>query len=730
MRTMPRTLISILICGLLGGCRGQEQNAADAMPRLTREPVDMQKLTYPITATVDQTDDYHGTIVADPYRWLENADAPETRAWVEAQNKVTFDYLGAIPERARFTARLTELWNYARYSAPFKEGDRTFFQKNDGLQAQSVLYVQDSPTGEPRVLLDPNTLSADGTVALGGAAISRDGRYLAWATSVSGSDWRTWYVRDITTGQDLPDKVEWSKFSDASWDHAAEGFYYSRYEAPGQSETFEGANYFQKLYYHRLGTGQDQDVLVYDRPDRKDWGFAGEVSDDGRYLVISIWQGTSRNNRLYYKDLRDKSKVVRPLFDAFDAAYEFIGNEGPVFYIRTNKDAPRDRVIAVDLAEAAPGNWRTIVPEGPDPLDGVSLLNHSLVLTYLHDVASQVRLVGLDGAALGVIELPGLGTVGGFGGRPDDTETWYTFDSFLSPGEIHHYDFRTGTSTLFRRPEIAFDFASCQTSQVFYQSRDGTRVPMFIVHRRDLVLDGTNPTLLWGYGGFNVSEQPAFSAALLPWLEKGGIYAVANLRGGGEYGESWHQGGMLKNKQNVFDDFIAAAEYLITRRYTSANRLAVYGGSNGGLLVGAVVNQRPGLFGAAIAEVGVMDMLRFQKFTIGWAWTSDYGSSEDPEMFPVLHAYSPYHNLKPGVEYPAMLVMTADHDDRVVPGHSFKYAARLQACQAGNLPALIRIQTKAGHSAGKPTAMVIEEHADRYAFLWRALGMSGADAGH
>jgi prolyl oligopeptidase len=698
-------------------------------PHLTRKPVDMEKLIYPITATVDQTDTYHGTTVADPYRWLEDADAPATRAWVEAQNKVTFAFLGAIPERARFAARLTELWNYTRTSAPFREGNRTFYTRNEGLQSQPVLYVEDAPGAEPRVLLDPNSLSDDGTVALGGIAISRDGRYLAWATSVSGSDWRTWYVRDITTGQDLPDKVEWSKFSGASWDHDVRGFYYSRYEAPVEGEAFEGANYFQKLYYHRLGTGQDQDRLVYERADRKEWGFGGDVSDDGRYLIISIWQGTSRNNRLYYQDLQAKSPVVQPLFDTFDAAYEFIGNDGPVFFIRTNKDAPRDRVIAVDLADAAPGKWRSVVPEGPDPLDGVSLLNHSLVLTYLHDVASRVKLVGLDGAALGVIELPGLGSVGGFAGKPHDTETYYTFNSFLNPSEIYHYDFRTGTSTLFRKPEIKFDFASCRTSQVFYRSQDGTRVPMFIVHRRDLALDGTHPTLLWGYGGFNVSEQPQFSAALLPWLEQGGVYAVANLRGGGEYGEAWHQGGMLKNKQNVFDDFIGAAEYLIAQNYTNCRRLAVYGGSNGGLLVGAVVNQRPGLFGAAIAEVGVMDMLRFQKFTIGWAWTSDYGSSEDPEMFPVLYAYSPYHNLRPGDHYPAVMVMTADHDDRVVPGHSFKYAARLQACQTGDQPALIRIQTKAGHSAGKPTAMVIEEYADRYAFLWRTLGLSGGTGG-
>jgi prolyl oligopeptidase len=683
----------------------------------------MAGLNYPQTPTVDLVDDYHGTPVADPFRWLEDVDSPQTRAWVAAQNKVTFDYLQAIPQRAAFASRLTGLWDYARYSAPVREGDRTFFSKNDGLQPQAVLFVQDTPDAEPRVLLDPNTLSADGTVALGGTAVSRDGRYLAWSTSVSGSDWRIWYVRDIATGKDLPDKVQWSKFSGAAWDRSAEGFYYSRYDAPREGEAFEGANYYQKLWYHRLGTTQDRDVLVYERPDRKDWGLGGDVSDDGRYLLITVWQGTSRENRLYYKDLADKSKVIHRLFDTGDASYEFLGNDGSVFFIRTNRDAPRERIIAVDLDDPSPERWRTIVPEGPDPIDGASLLDHSLVVTFMHDVAAVVRRFGLDGTALGTIDLPGLGSVGGFAGRPGDTETYYTFDSYLNPGEIYHYDFRTGHSTLFRKPDIRFDFTDYRTSQVFFTSRDGTRVPMFIVHRNDVKLDGTNPTLLYGYGGFNVSLQPGFSATLLPWLEKGGIYAVANLRGGGEYGEDWHQGGMLRNKQNVFDDFIAAAEYLVMEKYTSSRRLAITGGSNGGLLVGAVINQRPDLFAAAIPAVGVMDMLRFQKFTIGWAWTSDYGSSDDPDMFRVLYAYSPYHNLKPGTRYPAVMVTTADHDDRVVPGHSFKYAARLQACQAGERPALIRIQTKAGHGAGKPTAMVIEETADSYAFLWRALGM-------
>ncbi len=725
MNALQRILVTAAMCAVSTGCHGGPPVDTDARLRLTREPVTMAKLTYPQTATVDQVDDYHGTQVADPYRWLEDVDSPATRAWVEAQNKVTSDYLGGIPERDAFVARLTGLWDYARYGAPFREGGRTFYTKNDGLQPQAVLYVQDAPDAEPRVLLDPNTLSADGTVALGETGLSRDGRYLAWSTSVSGSDWRTWYVRDIGTGKDLPDKVEWSKFSGAAWDRAGEGFFYSRYDTPREGEAMEGANYYQRLWYHRLGTPQGRDVLVYERPDQKEWGIGGSVSDDGRYLLITITQGTSRNNRLYYKDLADKSKVIHRLFDAYDASYDFIGNDGSVFYIRTNKDAPRERIFAVDVEDASPDKWRPVAPEGPDPLADAALLDHSLVLTTMHDVASVVRRIGLDGRDLGTIKLPGLGTVGGFHGHAEDTETWYTFNSFLNPNETYHFDLRTGRSTLLRKPDLKFDFGAYETSQVFYKSKDGTRVPMFIVHRRGLKLDGANPTILYGYGGFNISLQPAFSPGLLPWLEKGGVYAVANLRGGGEYGEDWHRGGMLKNKQNVFDDFIAAAEYLIKEKYTNPNRLAIYGGSNGGLLVGAVVNQRPELFGAAIPAVGVMDMLRFQAFTIGWAWTSDYGSSDDPDLFPVLYAYSPYHNLKPGAQYPAVMVTTADHDDRVVPGHSFKYAARLQACQGGDLPVLIRIQTKAGHGAGKPTAMVIQETADRYAFLWKALGMGG-----
>jgi prolyl oligopeptidase len=724
-KRLPTLALALIIAASLTGCREADVVPENAPPRMTRNPVAMEKLTYPASKTVDQQDTYHGTVVQDPYRWLEDVDSEKTHAWVEAQNELTFGYLESIPQRATYAARLTEIWNYERFGIPWRKGKRVFFSKNDGLQNQSVHYFKDTPDAEPQVLIDPNTLSDDGTVALGGMSVSEDGRYLAWATAVSGSDWRTWQVRDIDTGLDLPDKVEWSKFSGAAWNRDATGFYYSRYEAPVEGETFEGSNYFQKLYFHLLGTTQDQDRLVYERPDEKEMGFGSSVTEDGRYLIIDVWQGSAEKNRVYYKDLVDKSLVVRKLLDDFDAQYTFLHNEGPVFYFLTSLDAPRKKIIAVDITRPEREYWTTIIPEGDDPIDDVSVLNSSFVVTYMHDVANVVKIYGLEGSLKRNLTLPGLGSVGGFYGKAEDTETYYSFTSFLNPSEIYHYDFRTGKSTLYWAPEIDFDFQGYETAQVFFPSKDGTRIPMFLTHRKGLVLDGSNPTLLYGYGGFNVSLNPGFQVTLLPWIEAGGVFAFANLRGGGEYGEQWHQAGMLKNKQNVFDDFIAGGEYLIREGYTNPNKLAVMGGSNGGTLVGAVVNQRPELFAAAIPQVGVMDMLRFQLFTIGWAWTSDYGSSDDPEMFPILYAYSPYHNLKEGTEYPAVMVTTADHDDRVVPGHSFKYAARLQACQAGNLPVLIRIQTKAGHGAGMPTSMVIQEVADRYAFLHRALAMDG-----
>ncbi|MBK9303387.1 MAG: S9 family peptidase [bacterium] len=681
-------------------------------------------LAYPAAAKVDVVDDYHGTQVADPYRWLEDVDSEQTHAWVAAQNELTYGYLAKLPARERIKQRLTELWDYPKYGAPFKEGGRYFFSKNTGLQNQSVFYVQESLDAEPRVLLDPNTLSEDGTVSLAGMSIARDGKKMAWATSVSGSDWQTWYVRDIDTGKDLTDKVEWSKFSGASWDEKGEGFYYSRYDAPAAGEDLTGTNFFQKLYYHKVGTPQSQDVLVYERPDHQDWGIGGDVTESGDYLIISIWKGTSPQNLLFYKDLRDPSSKIVELLGEFEAEYGFVEHDGGVFYLTTDLDAPRKRLVAVDTANPAKDAWFELIPQKDITLQGVGMINgDEFVAEYMKDAHSVVYRFDHHGSPLGEVALPGLGSAGGFGGHRADTESFYTFTSFLYPPTIFKYDFKTGVSTVFREPEIDVDLSDYATEQVFYASKDGTKVPMFLVHRKDIELDGKNPTLLYGYGGFNASMTPYFSISRLQWVEMGGVFAMANLRGGGEYGEDWHQGGMLKNKQNVFDDFIAAAEWLIAEKYTSAAHLACQGGSNGGTLVGAVINQRPELFAAALPAVGVMDMLRFHKFTIGWAWTSDYGSSEDPEMFPVLRAYSPYHNLKDGTCYPATLVTTADHDDRVVPGHSFKYAARIQEAQGCDKPVLIRIETKAGHGGGKPTAKIIEEVADEWAFLAHHLGM-------
>ncbi len=682
------------------------------------------KPTYPPAHKADVVDDYHGTRVPDPYRWLEDPDSPETRAWIEAENELTEGFLARIPVRGKINERLTELWNYPKYSAPFKEGDRYFFSKNDGLQNQSVLYVQESLDGEPRVLLDPNTLSEDGTVALGGLSISRDGKLMAWATNVSGSDWRTWYVRDIDTGRDLPDKIEWSKFSGASWDKENKGFYYSRYDEPAEGQELEQANYFQKLYYHRVGTPQSEDVLVYERPDHKDWGFSGYVTEDGKFLIISVWKGASDRNQLFYKDLTRPDSEVVELLTGFDAQYEFVGHDDDVFYVKTDRDAPRGRLVAIDIHAPDPDSWHELIPESEMTLRGVSMINgDEFVATFMKDAHSVVYRYDHDGRMIGEIPLPGIGSVGGVGGHRHDTEMFYTFTSFLSPPTIYHYDFRTGESSVFRRPELDFDFSPYVTEQVFYTSKDGTRVPMFLVHRKDARRDGNNPTLLYGYGGFNISLTPYFSISRLAWVEMGGVFAMVNLRGGGEYGQQWHEAGMLDHKQNVFDDCIAAAEYLVEQQWTRPEKLAIQGGSNGGLLVGAVINQRPDLFGAALPAVGVMDMLRFHKFTIGWAWVPEYGSSEDPDQFKILYAYSPYHNIRDGACYPAVLATTADHDDRVVPGHTFKYIARLQEAQGCDNPILVRIETKAGHGGGKPTSKIIEEVTDQWAFLWQVLGM-------
>jgi prolyl oligopeptidase len=685
-------------------------------------------LSYPVAKKVDQTDDYHGTKVADPYRWLEDANSAETKAWVDAENKVTQSWLAQIPQREAIRQRLTQLWNYERYSVPFKEGGRYFFNRNDGLQNQSVLYTMKSLSGTPRLLLDPNTLSADGTVALAGMAVSPDGKLLAYSTAASGSDWNEIRVRDVDTGKDLDDHIQWVKFSSTAWTRDGKGFFYSRYDEPKEATKLADVNYFQKLYYHKLGTPQEADVLVYDRPDEKEWGFGATTTDDGRYLLITATKGTAPKYRIFYKDLSKPGSKVLPLIDNFEAGYDFIDNVGSVFYFATDRKAPRKRIVAIDVNKPQEANWKTVVPENQQTLVSSHMVNKQLINEYLADARSVVKVTDLKGRQVREIALPGIGSVSGFGGKQGDTETFFSFTGFTTPTTIYRVDMKSGASTVFRQPKVAFNPADYETRQQFTTSRDGTKVPMFIVSKKGLKLDGSNPTYLYGYGGFNISMTPGFSPANLAWMEMGGVYVVANLRGGGEYGEAWHEAGTRLNKQNVFDDFIGAAEWLVNNKVTSPSRLAIGGGSNGGLLVGAAMTQRPELFGAAIPMVGVMDMLRFHKFTIGWAWTSDYGSSENPDEFKALVKYSPLHNLKPGTCYPATMITTADHDDRVVPAHSFKFAATAQANQAGGNPIIIRIDTKAGHGAGKPTGKQIEEVADRWGFLTRALKMSEAPA--
>ncbi|MGH8000675.1 MAG: prolyl oligopeptidase family serine peptidase [Brasilonema sp.] len=682
-----------------------------------------KNLSYPTSPKNNQVDNYHGTLVTDPYRPLENPDSVETKGWIEAQNQVTFGYLQEIPAREKIKQRLTKLWDYEKYSVPFKEGNRYFYFKNNGLQNQSVLYTLKTLDGEPKVLLDPNTLSEDGTVALSGTAISEDGHFLAYGLSTAGSDWQEWKVRDIETGKDLKDHLKWIKFSGASWTNDSKGFFYSRYDEPKEKTKLEDVNYYQKLYYHKLGTPQSEDLLIYNRLDQKEWGFDGSVTEDGRYLIISVWKGTDPRNLVFYKDLTNPKAEVIELIQEFESSFNFIDHDGSIFYFRTDSNAPRGRLIAIDTQNSAPKNWREIIPQAKETLEGVSTINNQLVADYLQDAHSQIKIFDFNGKFLREVKLPGLGSAGGFNSKRNDTETFYSFTSFTTPGTIYRYDMVSGKNTVFRQPKVAFHPEDYETKQVFYKSKDGTKVPMFITHKKGIKLDGNNPTLLSGYGGFNISITPNFSVGSLVWMEMGGVHAVANLRGGGEYGEEWHQAGMKSKKQNVFDDFIAAAEWLIANGYTKSAKLAIAGGSNGGLLVGACITQRPDLFGAALPSVGVMDMLRFHKFTIGWAWTFEYGSPDNQQDFKTLYTYSPLHNLKPGTAYPATMITTADHDDRVVPAHSFKFAAGLQAAHNGDAPVLIRIETKAGHGAGKPTAKIIEEIADKWAFLVRTLDM-------
>jgi prolyl oligopeptidase len=690
---------------------------------LTANSFSQTKFNYPKPPKSDQTDDYFGTKVADPYRGLENSDSPETREWITAENKITGDYLATIPERQKLKARLTELWNYEKYSAPSKQGNRYFYSKNDGLQNQSVFYVSDSVTDKGRVLLDPNKLSTDGTVALSGMAISDDGNLMAYGLAAAGSDWQEWHFRDITTGNDLNDVLKNIKFSGASWTKDGKGVFYSRYPEASDSSKLQAINYYQKLYYHKLGTPQSDDVLIYERPDDKEMSVGGGVSEDGKWLIISVGKGTAPMNMVYYKDLTKPDSKVMTLVDKLEADYSFIGNDKSTFYFRSDKTAPTGKLIAVDVSKKD-RKWLEIIPQTKETLGSVDFINNQFVGNYLKDAYTQIRIYDLKGKLVRNVELPGIGTAGGFNGKRFDTETFYSYSSFNTPPTIYRYNMKTGKSEIFRKSDVKFNPDDYEVKQVFFASKDGTKIPMFIVHKKGLVLDGNNPTLLYAYGGFNISLTPGFSVSRLAWLEMGGVYAVPNLRGGGEYGEEWHKAGTKLQKQNVFDDFISAAEYLIAYKYTQPKKLAISGGSNGGLLIGATLNQRPELFGAALPAVGVMDMLRFHQFTIGRAWTSDYGSSqESPEMFKAIYAYSPLHNIRKGERYPAVMITTADHDDRVVPAHSFKYAATLQEAQSGDAPILIRIETKAGHGAGKPTSKVIEEQADIYGFLMKNLGM-------
>ena len=707
---------------------GAPEAAASPAPAANTAPATAPaKLVYPEAKTVDVVDDYHGTKVPDPYRWMEDLDSPELKTWIDGENAVTQSYLADTPREA-IKAKLTELWNYERFGVPSVHAGRYFYTRNDGLQNQSPWYWQEGKDADAKALIDPNALSADGTIALSESAASNDGKRFAYSLSDGGSDWRTIRVRDVDAGTDTSDEVKWAKFTDIAWTKSGDGFYYSRFDEPKGENELKALNKFAKVYLHKLGTPQDKDVLVYERKDQPDWGFGAEVSDDGKYLVISVSLGTDERNLLFYKDLTNPKAKVVELLPNLEAAYDFIGNDGSTFFVRTDNGAERYHVVAIDLAKPDRANWKDVVPQAEATLTDASLVNHQLIANYLPDAHSVVKVFALDGAPVRDIALPGLGTATGFDGGIDDTETFFSFTSYTPPTTIYRYDATSGEASVFRQPKVAFDPSQYETTQVFYPSKDGTKVPMFITARKGVAKDGNNPTILYGYGGFNISSTPTFSASTIAWLEMGGVYAVANLRGGGEYGKAWHEGGMKTHKQNVFDDFAAGAQYLIGEKYTNPNRLAISGRSNGGLLVAATMLQHPELFGAALPAVGVQDMLRFREFTIGWAWESDYGSVKNPEEFKAIHAYSPLHNVKAGQPYPPTLVTTADRDDRVFPAHSFKFAAALQKAYEGLNPMLIRVETRAGHGAGKPTAKIIEEQTDIYAFLVKTLEVKLPDA--
>jgi prolyl oligopeptidase len=679
-----------------------------------------QSLHYPKAAKDGTVDEYFGTKVADPYRWLENDTSAQTGAWVEAENKATSDYLARIPFRDKVLKRLTELSNYEKIGAPRKRHGKWYFYKNNGLQNQYVMYVMDELGGEPRVFLDPNKLSTDGTVALKGTFFSHNGRWMAYAISRSGSDWQEFYVIDLKTGQLTNDHIEWAKFSGAAW--KGDGFYYSAYDRPTEGKEFSNVNEGMKIYYHKMGTPQSQDVLFYQNP-MKPKVFFEVATNEEETLMYMYEAGAGAGNDLYVKDLRQKDSQFIQMTNNMDYQYAPLYAEDDCLYLYTNFDAPKGRIVTADIHNPGVNDWQVLIPEQQNVLSGVAVIGRQLVLTYSQDACDHAFVYDLDGKLRHEVKLPTVGSVG-FTGDEKEPECFYTFSSFTQPGTVYRYDMATNKSSLYTQPSVKFRLQDYESRQLFFESKDGTRVPMFITYKKGLKRNGKNPVFLYGYGGFNISLTPYFSANRIPFLEMGGIYAQVNLRGGNEYGEEWHLAGTKMQKQNVFDDFIGAAEYLIREGYTSKEKLAIVGGSNGGLLVGACMTQRPDLFKVAIPQVGVMDMLRYHKFTIGWNWASDYGTSDDSkEMFEYLKGYSPLHNLKPGTAYPATLVTTADHDDRVVPAHSFKFAATLQDCQAGPNPILIRIDTKAGHGGGKPLAKVLEEQADIYSFILYNMGV-------
>lgn len=686
------------------------------------------QLQYPETKKSDVSDNYNGTNVADPYRWLEDDNSEETKEWVKAQNKVTFDYLANIPQRDKIKKRIEELWNYPRYSSPFKKAQYYYYFKNDGLQNQSVMYRQNGLTGKPEEFLNPNTMNKEGIAALEGTRFSKTGKYFAYSIAVAGSDWQEIFVMESGTKKVLKDKIRWTKFGGANW-NGDDGFYYSGYDEPDEKSKLSKQNQFHKVFYHKLGTDQSEDILVHEDKEHPLRYHGAGLTEDGRFLILNVSEGTSGGELWYWEKKDPLQTKFKLLIPGFTTEPDVIDNDGGKLLIKTNDGAPNYQVVLVDPKNPGKENWKTIIPEKEEAMQNVGTGGGYLFVSYLKDASSKIYQYTYDGKLVREIKLPGIGSAGGFGGEKEDKEFFYTFSSFSTPPSIYRYNIATGQSTLFRKTEVKVKTDDFVTEQVFFNSKDGTKVPMFLTYKKGMVRNGQNPVLIYGYGGFNIPITPSFSTSNAFFIEQGGIYVSVTLRGGSEYGEKWHEAGMFEKKQNVFDDFIGAAEHLIKEKYTNNQKIAIRGGSNGGLLVGAAMTQRPDLFKVALPAVGVMDMLRYHKFTVGWGWAVEYGNADSASQFPYLYKYSPYHNLKPGVSYPATLVTTADHDDRVVPAHSFKYASRLQEYNAGTNPMLIRIETNAGHGAGKPTSKQIEETTDIWSFVMYNLGMPFKEPG-